>query len=63
MSPFFYDAGQFYWSHVDPFDDELPHGRVGYVEIPESECQDIDNEEDWKLAEIKYEYMLRTNKF
>ena len=24
-------------------------------EIPESEVQDIDNEEDWKVAEIKYQ--------
>ena len=23
------------------------------IEIPESEVQDIDNEEDWKIAEIK----------
>ncbi len=24
--------------------------------MPESEVQDIDNEEDWKIAEIKYRF-------
>jgi len=24
------------------------------IEIPKSEVQDIDNEKDWKIAEIKY---------
>ena len=24
------------------------------MELPETEVQDIDNEEDWKLAEMKY---------
>jgi N-acylneuraminate cytidylyltransferase len=27
-------------------------------EMPESEVQDIDNEEDWKVAEIKYTFLL-----
>jgi N-acylneuraminate cytidylyltransferase len=26
-------------------------------EMPESEVQDIDNEEDWKVAEIKYTFL------
>ena len=28
-----------------------------FLEIPESETQDIDNEEDWKIAEIKYQIL------
>ena len=27
-------------------------------EMPESEVQDIDNEEDWKVAEIKYTFLI-----
>ena len=27
------------------------------LEVPESEVQDIDNEEDWKVAEIKYSFL------
>ena len=27
-------------------------------EVPESEVQDIDSDEDWKIAEIKYSLLL-----
>ena len=52
----FHDAGQFYWIKTEDF---LKQGkfftdRTSYVEIPESQVQDIDTEEDWKIAEIKY---------
>jgi len=30
--------------------------------MPEIEVQDIDNEEDWKIAEIKYQIFLEANK-
>lgn len=57
----FHDCGQFYFLNVDSFmekqklfsDVTLPY------EMPESEVQDIDNEEDWKLAEIKYTFLLQ----
>ena len=29
------------------------------LEVPESEVQDIDTEEDWKIAEIKYDLFLK----
>jgi CMP-N-acetylneuraminic acid synthetase len=29
--------------------------------VPESEVQDIDNEEDWKIAEIKYDLFQKNN--
>lgn len=52
----FHDCGQFYFVRTESFlknpkfftDFTVP------LEMPESEVQDIDNEEDWKLAEIKY---------
>jgi N-acylneuraminate cytidylyltransferase len=28
------------------------------IEMPESEVQDIDNPEDWKIAELKYTLMV-----
>ena len=31
--------------------------RMLSVEMPETEVQDIDNESDWKLAELKYKMM------
>jgi N-acylneuraminate cytidylyltransferase len=30
--------------------------------MPESEVQDIDNLEDWKVAEIKYTFLLEKEK-
>jgi N-acylneuraminate cytidylyltransferase len=52
----FHDAGQFYWLNVEAFVDQkkLFMRNTAALEIPESETQDIDNEEDWKIAEIKY---------
>ena len=52
----YHDAGQFYWYRTLYF---LSHPKCGFenavpVLLPESEVQDIDNEEDWKVAEMKY---------
>jgi N-acylneuraminate cytidylyltransferase len=52
----YYDAGQFYFFHVQRFLEVgslFMSGTLG-LEIPESEVQDIDNEEDWRLAEMKF---------
>ena len=29
------------------------------IEFPETEVQDIDNLEDWTIAELKYDLMIR----
>jgi len=31
--------------------------KTGYLELPELEVQDIDNEEDWKIAEVKFNFI------
>lgn len=51
----FHDAGQFYWFRVASLQ---RHGRLMTettrgLELPEAEVQDVDNEVDWELAEIK----------
>ena len=52
----FHDAGQFYWLNVEAFMDQkkLFMRNTAALEMPESETQDIDNEEDWRIAEMKY---------
>jgi N-acylneuraminate cytidylyltransferase len=56
LDPAFHDAGQFYWFRTASF---LAHralfsaATVG-LEIPTLEAQDIDTEQDWKIAELKY---------
>jgi pseudaminic acid cytidylyltransferase len=57
LPPTFHDAGQFCWVNVRSFLEQkiLMMRRSVALEVPESESQDIDNEEDWKIAELKYQ--------
>ena len=52
----YHDCGQFYIYDVNKFLDPKcnPDDDMTYIEIDEMEVQDIDNETDWKLAELKY---------
>lgn len=56
LIPSFHDAGQFYWFKVDKIIEKksLISDNVGCIVLPETEVQDIDNEIDWQLAELKY---------
>lgn len=53
----YHDAGAFYFFKNASFKKtgNLWSGRVGAFELPESRVQDIDTEEDWKIAELKYQ--------
>ena len=56
LPPAFHDCGQLYFLRTSSFRAHgsllMPHTVP--VMVPESEAQDIDTEEDWKLAELKY---------
>jgi pseudaminic acid cytidylyltransferase len=55
----YHDAGQFYFFDVAQFlvtNALLTQNSAG-LEIAELAAQDIDNETDWKLAELKYKLM------
>ncbi|MCF8380981.1 MAG: pseudaminic acid cytidylyltransferase [Bacteroidales bacterium] len=56
LEPAFHDAGQFYWMY---FDKGMIATEKGGFEISELEAQDIDNEMDWKLAELKYSLLQK----
>lgn len=47
----YHDAGQFYWMQ---YQTALRGQNKQAFEIPETNVQDIDSEEDWILAELKY---------
>jgi N-acylneuraminate cytidylyltransferase len=55
----YHDCGQFYFLKTEDFLQE----KKMYTDLTipfillESEVQDIDNEEDWKIAEIKYTFL------
>jgi N-acylneuraminate cytidylyltransferase len=60
LPPAYHDAGQFYFFRTDSFISEkkiFTDSTIG-IEMPELEVQDIDNEEDWKVAEFKYTFLL-----
>jgi len=55
----YHDAGQFYWIKTDvllSYKSLVAKNTIGF-EISELEAQDIDEESDWKLAEIKYQLL------
>ncbi|WP_369765660.1 pseudaminic acid cytidylyltransferase [Flavobacterium sp. WC2429] len=58
----YHDAGQFYWMNtkVCMAQQKILTENTGSIEISELEGQDIDNEIDWKLAELKYELLQST---
>jgi pseudaminic acid cytidylyltransferase len=55
LEPTYHDAGQWYWFKPDNIDSSLWTNNTSSVVLKEIEVQDIDNETDWKLAELKYE--------
>lgn len=54
----YHDAGQFYWMRKSILQsDSIITSNTGAIVISELEGQDIDDETDWKLAELKYELL------
>ena len=55
LEPWYHDAGQFYIGNIECL---LKNGMSNGVNIPyimeEMRVQDIDTEEDWKIAEMKF---------
>ena len=64
LEPYFHDCGQFYLMRTDRFlkKRQIFTDRTVSIEMPETEVQDIDNETDWKLAELKYQMMKKESK-
>lgn len=58
LEKMYHDCGQFYFYNLQTFTGKRkPNNIYIPIEYPESEVQDIDNLEDWKIAEIKYKLM------
>lgn len=55
----FHDAGQYYWFTIKSLleNKSMMSKNTGCVVLSEMEVQDIDNEIDWKLAELKYKLL------
>lgn len=62
LQPFYHDAGQFYFFRTDSFlkQRRLVMDKTIPMELPELEVQDIDTENDWEIAEVKYQVANRS---
>lgn len=56
LEPYYHDAGQYYFWKTEEFSEGMIENTVPFV-LNDLEVQDIDNLEDWRLAEIKYRMM------
>lgn len=61
LEEIYHDCGQFYMLRTEIFlkEGKLVTGNTGALIVPELEVQDIDNETDWKLAEMKYQLLKK----
>ena len=61
LEPFYHDAGQFYCVNTASFAAQkvLVMEKTVPLVMSEMEIQDIDTEEDWKLAELKYRLLRK----
>lgn len=59
LEPAYHDAGQFYWGRCDAWLNQRPvFGESSVpIEIPRTQVQDIDTEEDWQRAQWLFQAM------
>lgn len=59
LEPLYHDCGQFYWLRTDKFlnSKKIFMENTVPIEVSVLEAQDIDNMDDWKIAEIKYKIL------
>jgi pseudaminic acid cytidylyltransferase len=62
LAPSYHDAGQFYWIKISDFEQnkKLYSDYTSCIILNELEVQDIDNESDWMIAELKYKLISKT---
>ena len=59
----YHDAGQFYWINLHPFlhEKRLFSSNSGAIVVDELHVHDIDTENDWSMAEMKYSLLFPGN--
>ena len=55
----YHDSGTFYWYKTKEW--LAGNLKIGGIVVDETTVQDIDTDTDWKLAEMKYELIFKTN--
>jgi len=56
LDSYYFDAGQFYWMKINTIksNKNIYNDNTGAIVLDDLYAQDIDNETDWKIAEMKY---------
>ncbi len=58
LEPIYHDCGQFYFYKITN-GTEFNSTTYAPLVVPETEVQDIDNESDWEIAELKYRLLSK----
>lgn len=62
LEKLYFDSGQWYWINTRTYDKkQLFTDNSSFITINKLFCQDINDEVDWKLAEIKYKLIYENN--
>ena len=61
LPPAYFDAGQFYWGAAHAWNEHRPifGARSSFIVLPAERAVDIDDEDDWALAEQKFRQSKR----
>jgi pseudaminic acid cytidylyltransferase len=56
LEPFYHDSGQFYWIKTKDIlkEKSIFTSKTGYIELHESEAQDVDTLMDWEMLLLKF---------
>ena len=62
LEKFYHDSGQFYWIKTETLllEKTIFTTNTGYIELHETEAQDIDTPLDWEMLKVKYAYLKQT---
>lgn len=61
LEELYHDAGQWYFIKTESIKDSLVPNQTASIVLTNLEVQDIDTLEDWRIAELKYEYLQDLN--
>ena len=61
LETMYHDAGMFYYCKIDTMlkNKSIIARNTSYLELDEIKTQDIDNESDWQIAELKYKILYK----
>lgn len=62
LNPLYHDAGQWYMIKTKYLSDTLVPKGTGAIVLSNLEVQDIDTQNDWRIAELKYKFQIKSIK-